>query len=895
MTTIPDSGIAPHDGSSSARDSAFHDAERDYNALAAVVRAVAGSASSEEALEAVCAQLRDLFGVQALLLEVVRDSEIVSRTFGDPEQLALALSTLGRPARGAQPAQLRTLAIPARLPEAARIILLLSADTDLPEALLGDLLAAIAVMLDREELARRLEAAERLGRRRIEEVGAIYEIGQAIDQIELSDLLKLITERAAQLMEAQACSLMLVNEETRTLRVAASHGLPESALEHEQRMGEGIAGRVAQSEQPVCLSTDPEDPLLEGLQLRPEVCSSMLVPMKNQDAVVMGVLAIRRHFPAPEFTPDDMRLSSVFARQAALALANVRLYSDLKRSAAELLKISTLSRALISTLDLNDLLARVADDIRAVVGFERCCLFMRDAHRGVYVPSVWPGYPDAISRNPVREGEGAVGAAARCRGILTFDAREPASPDRIRERSYLQLKGFARSLGTDAFVAVPILTSQSRCIGVVIADNRGRREPITREQKSLLSAFVNQAGIAIENARLYEEMQENYQNIHRLKNYTDNVLQSIGGGIISTDARGYVARWNRAAEETLRHPSSLFRDAQLSEVIVRLGLPDQERDHLLGIIHRVVETGERIHLHKLKLHPKGRAPMAINLMLSRLTDHNQERAGVVLIFEDVTQEVRLEAEVEKMRRLADIGQLAAKMAHEVRNALSPIRGAAQIMRVEAEALHGATEWPDIIVAEVDNLSRLTSEMLDFARPTPLDPCSISVHDFLQSAIQSLSTFLQEHNVEVRWGVPVDLPDLTADPVQLGQVVRNIVMNAAQAMPEGGELFLHADFNARTGMLAIRFRDTGTGIATEELDRIFRPFVTTKTKGTGLGLPIVQKIVDHHGGRVEVESRLGDGTSFSVLLPLKPTRDKADIAMEEAPLISARHDGPFPDK
>ena len=248
-----------------------------------------------------------------------------------------------------------------------------------------------------------------------------------------------------------------------------------------------------------------------------------------------------------------------------------------------------------------------------------------------------------------------------------------------------------------------------------------------------------------------------------------------------------------------------------------------------------------------------------------------------------------------MRRLADIGQLAAKMAHEVRNALSPIRGAAQIIRAELEGKAGAVEWPDIIVAEVDNLSRLTSEMLDFARPTLLDPRPLSVHDFLLGAVQSLSTFLTEHRVEVQWGVPVDLPKLQADPVQLGQVVRNIVMNAAQSMPDGGALFLHADYNPTAGLLAIRFRDTGIGIARDDLDRIFRPFVTTKPKGTGLGLPIVQKIVDHHGGRVEVESQVGEGTCFSVLLPLKPTRDKADISVEEVPLISARPAGPFPDK
>src|SRR5205814_1370704 len=122
-----------------------------------------------------------------------------------------------------------------------------------------------------------------------------------------------------------------------------------------------------------------------------------------------------------------------------------------------------------------------------VVAFERCCIFLRDGHRSAYLPRAWRGYPESIGRNPVREGEGAVGHIARLKTAVSFDANEPAAEADARSRQYLQLKGFARSLGTDAFVGAPILTSQNNCIGVLIADNRGRREPITSEQRSLLS------------------------------------------------------------------------------------------------------------------------------------------------------------------------------------------------------------------------------------------------------------------------------------------------------------------------------------------------------------------------------------------------------------------------
>lgn len=856
-----------------------------YAALLEVVRLNADAQSSGEALEALFRYLNRCHGVLAVALEVSSGPITRLQPYGDINALV-----------SADDAHTNYRLCICPLNDAAappgQLTFVLASDSPLTGEFLQAVTAQVALRVGQETLVRRAEEAELKAGQRISEVATIYEIGQAIDQIELPRLLQLITYRAAALMEAQACSLMLMTE-TGTLRVAASHGLPDDAQEQEQKLGEGIAGRVAQTEQPMLIVGEIRDPRLAGVALRPDISSSMLVPMKSQEGKVLGVLAIRRRHPAAEFNDDDLKLFSVFATQAALALTNVQLYDDLKRRASELAKISTLSRALISTLDLDALMERIADDIRTVVGFERCCLFIRE--KGAYVPRVWRGYPDTIGRNPVREGEGAIGAAAKHKTMLLFDARETVSPERERERLYLQMKGFARSLGTNAFVAVPILMSEERCLGVVVADNKARREPITAEQRNLLSAFVAQVGVALENARLYEEMQENYRNIHRLKNYTDNVLQSIGAGIISTDTRGHIARWNHAAEETLHLSTKEFRDASLFSVLQQTQLPEAEYEHLVQCFRRVLETGERVNLHKLTLHPRERLPMTLNLILSRLVDHNHERAGVVMIFEDVTQEVRLEAEVEKMRRLADIGQLAAKMAHEVRNALSPIKGAAQIIRVEMEGQNSSTEWPDIIIAEVDGLSRLTSEMLDFARPTQLDPRNLIVSEFLTGAVQSLGTFLTECQVTVRWDLPDDLPILSADPVQLGQVVRNIVMNAAQAMPEGGEIAIKAEYDEPARLLAMRFRDGGAGIAESELDRIFRPFVTTKTKGTGLGLPIVQKIVDHHGGRVEVQSRLGEGTCFTVLLPLRPPEDSIEVGIEEIPLISARHAGLYPDR
>ena len=855
-----------------------------------IVEALASPGNLDDALSALFQTLHAEWGVPGLSLQCDEQARIPIRNYGEPT------SSFDQEANCTPTACERICLRPTNLP-IHNLAILLPQNALRFERQKERIFAIISPILTRrleqEGFRQHGERAEERSRQRLGEVAAIYDIGQALDQIDHPRLFELITHRAARIMDAQTCSLMVFNGETQRLKVVASYGLPEDATQHEPQIGEGIAGIVALTEQPLLITANIENPLLSGIPLSPDIRSSMLVPMKSQEGSILGVLSIRRNKPAPDFKEADLKVFSVFATQAALALSNKHLYDDLRKRAVELQKLETLSRALISTLNLEDLLSRVADDVRQVVGFERCCLLLRETNRQVFTPIAWRGYPLTVLRNPVRQGVGAVGLAARDKKLTHFDSRIEAPIDEEALRIYNSCNGFARSLGSLSFVIVPILDSKNRCLGVVVADNRSSQESIPPEQISLLSAFVNQAGIALENARLYDDTQENLQKIHRLNNETDNVLQSIGSCILSADARGYIFRWNRATIETLKLPPTAFKGVSLRELIRRIELPADEQKFFLEMFSRVVSTGESATKYKWTLHPANRPPMTLDLRMSRLLDHNQQQAGIVLTFEDVTKEVRLEAEVERMRRLADIGQLAARMAHEVRNALSPIRGAAQMMRLEGEGNQGIGEWADIIVAEVDGLALLTSEMLDFARPTSLDLRIIDVAEFLQSAIQSSSSILMENSALIDLELDEELPAISGDPHLLRQAVRNMLANASQSMPEGGLVTVQATSHAASNSIVIRFRDTGIGIPKKDLERIFRPFVTNRVKGTGLGLPIVLKIVVQHGGRVEVESEVGKGTCFSVWLPIEPPHDQSRSLLEELPVVGSVP-GAFPD-
>ena len=467
------------------KDAAYH-----FESLREIARIVGATVTSAQALENLHRYLHQRYHVYALALETRSGASTRFTPYGDSAAiLAMAQQKIPDDVWDVHTCPLQDAAAPP-----GQITYVCAADSPAPPELLEAATTQIAFRLGQETLLRRAEEAEQKARQRISELAAIYEIGQAIDRIELRKLLQLITDRTARLMDAQACSLMLVNQESGTLRVAASRGLPEAAMDSEQKIGEGIAGRVAETEQPMLINGSFRDPRLAGIALNAQISSSMLVPMKNQDGSVLGVLSIRRGAPSPDFTVDDLKLFSVFASQAALAITNFRLYDDLHSRAQELDKISQLSRALISTLNLKELLTRVTEDVCAVVGFDRCGLFLREnPGSNAFVLQQATGYPESLGRNPVREGEGAIGAAARTKKITHFDARVTL-PEEERDRPYLQRQGFARSMGTDSFVAAPILSSRNKCIGVIVADNRERRESISDEQIALLSAFRQSGG-----------------------------------------------------------------------------------------------------------------------------------------------------------------------------------------------------------------------------------------------------------------------------------------------------------------------------------------------------------------------------------------------------------------
>jgi signal transduction histidine kinase len=234
---------------------------------------------------------------------------------------------------------------------------------------------------------------------------------------------------------------------------------------------------------------------------------------------------------------------------------------------------------------------------------------------------------------------------------------------------------------------------------------------------------------------------------------------------------------------------------------------------------------------------------------------------------EVYQELQQNFEqMKRAERLFAIGQLAAGLAHELRNPLGSVAGAAGILQRNAYLEPKHQECVEIIIKESQRLSRLLTDFLDFARPRPPKYKSVDVDSLLSSVIQLVTHGIGRGAVELRKETAPSLPPVEGDPEMLKQLLLNLVINAIQAMPDGGEVVVSAGL--REGKMLISVQDEGKGIAPENRDKIFDPFFTTKDGGTGLGLSVAHQIVEQHGGILRAEANPDRGMTFSALLPLR---------------------------
>lgn len=444
-----------------------------------------------------------------------------------------------------------------------------------------------------------------------------------------------------------------------------------------------------------------------------------------------------------------------------------------------------------------------------------------------------------------RTGVSLVGALAGALyvsvGVLTMSKVFPrAAGWTPYEGGQLSWTQFMFSLNLIAIFAVAILSSQLA-------------ERIRRSEAQLASATRDLAD-------------------YRL--FNDRIIESMRSGLVTTDLRGHIITFNRAAEEITGYRAADVRGGAIFSIF-----GDIENQIEAGL--ESIRTRTRLPRFDISCKTADGREIHLGFSVAPLVDEADASRGYVLTFQDLTEVMELEREVRRQERLAALGKMAAGLAHEIRNPLASMRGSVQVLASELSFSQDQSQLMQIVLRESDRLNRIVSDFLTYARPPKIERSVIELESLLSETIALL-----RNSPELRPDhlMKEDYPDepvlYEGDPNQIRQIFWNLARNAIQAMPHGGELRVTLD--ARPGReVTIAFSDTGQGMSREQKERLFEPFNSSSSGGTGLGMAIVYQLVRDHNGKILVDTESGKGTCIAIKLPASARVALASASPDDA--------------
>lgn len=385
---------------------------------------------------------------------------------------------------------------------------------------------------------------------------------------------------------------------------------------------------------------------------------------------------------------------------------------------------------------------------------------------------------------------------------------------------------------------------------------------LSTEDLQMLRSLSGYVAAAIENSLLYRTEKERVAELANLKEFNENIIESIGVGIMTTTESGMITNWNERLEELLRIP----RSETIGKEITQVFDPD-----LLQTIRSVVgEEGWQLreprNIYKFRMATGDGRELVLNFSLRPLYSKTGETVGAIITVEDVTDRVRLEEQLQQNEKLSSIGLLAAGVAHEVNTPLTGISSYTQMLISQLPKADPKRTLLEEIHLQTARASGIVNNLLNFSRTGNTQFSEFDVHRVLDDTLQLVEPQLRNTGTAIEKRFHPNLPNGWGNPAKLQQVFMNLILNARDAMPSGGTLTVATGLNDT--QLIIDFEDTGVGIAPEHIPRIYDPFFTTKGvgQGTGLGLAVSYGIVQEHGGRIFVSSTAGEGTRFRLKLP-----------------------------
>ncbi|MCR4442528.1 MAG: two-component system sensor histidine kinase AtoS [Peptococcaceae bacterium] len=392
--------------------------------------------------------------------------------------------------------------------------------------------------------------------------------------------------------------------------------------------------------------------------------------------------------------------------------------------------------------------------------------------------------------------------------------------------------------------------------GTIARDVEKIKEGIKNLHKDMSYRFPPLRGEFGEIAKAINEMSEALTN---MKQHTENIAASTPNGLVTLDRQGLVTIFNLAAERMTGIPAREAIDNHYRHVF-------HDWPEIINILDNAFR-GELYQNNELSIKVNERQ-LPVLLTTSALLSARDEQMGILVILRDLTDTKKLEEQVRRADRLAVTGELAAGVAHEVRNPLTAITGYLQLLAIDFDHNDPRHEFTRIISKEIDRLNHLIDQLLYYSRPLPPQFLSADLNRVIEETLLLINNPAIRKNVTIKTKLTPGLPPVKIDLFQFKQVLINIILNGIQAIKDTGTVTLRTSYKPPSSFVCLQVEDTGCGIPPEHIPRLFDPFFTTKEKGTGLGLAVADKIMEIHHGYIEVESQAGKGTVFSIYLPAK---------------------------
>ncbi|MBT3379743.1 MAG: GAF domain-containing protein [Lentisphaerae bacterium] len=515
--------------------------------------------------------------------------------------------------------------------------------------------------------------------------------------------------------------------------------------------------------------------------------------------------------------------------------------------------LTRFGRRLSGTYGRENIARLVSGDVPIVLQAEGSAIYLPDDGESGYRLFASHGLNEGSFPDLLDQKHPLLAAALLKQGAVLKDEVGQDSP--VSRQGADQLLDSFDELGVEVAIA---LASKGRTLGVLFLGGKNKDDVYTSDDLSLLEALMSQAGFALDNTRLYEQFLE-------AQKHYEKILRHMQRGVLAVDTTLHVTTLNETGATILGVGGGDWTGRDLG------GLVPSFADLLL----RTLETKQDQPLLEKTIEVGGKE-MPCECETSWLMDARDRSSGALIVFQDLTERKQFEVKVRRMDRLASVGTLAAGIAHEIKNPLVSIQTFAQLLSERYDDTEFRESFSSIVISEVNRINNLVRGLLDFARPQKQKPGFVEVEGILDKTLELLNTVIRKGAVELTRERREDLPPVFGDAEQLHQVFLNLIQNAVQAMEEsGGELVIRSASGTgsrRAGesfaAVVLTISDTGSGIAEEDLQRIFDPFYPTKVNGCGLGLSISQRILEEHGASIDVSSQPRNGTTFTLALPIQ---------------------------